>query len=118
MNKTVLMLAALWNATVLDVSSAESSRRPNIILIYSDDHGWADLGAQGAYKDIRTPHLDTLARDGVRFTRGYVTAPQCVPSRAGVLTGRYQQRFGVEDNNRGPLPLGQLTIAERLKAAG
>jgi arylsulfatase A-like enzyme len=59
-----------------------------------------------------------MARDGVRFTRGYVTAPQCVPSRAGVLTGRYQQRFGVEDNNKGPLPLAEQTIAERLKAAG
>jgi arylsulfatase A-like enzyme len=92
--------------------------KPNIILIYSDDHGWADLGAQGTDKDIRTPNLDAMARDGVRFTRGYVSAPQCVPSRAGVLTGRYQQRFGVEDNNKGPLPLAELTIAERLKAAG
>lgn len=92
--------------------------KPNIILIYSDDHGWADLGIQGSDKDIRTPNLDAMAREGVRFTRGYVTAPQCVPSRAGVLTGRYQQRFGVEDNNRGPLPLAELTIAERLKAAG
>ena len=63
--------------------------KPNIILIYSDDHGWADLGIQGSDQDIRTPHLDAMARDGVRFTRGYVTAPQCVPSRAGVLTGRY-----------------------------
>jgi len=92
--------------------------KPNIILIYSVDHGWADLGIQGSDQDIRTPHLDAMARDGVRFTRGYVTAPQCVPSRAGVLTGRYQQRFGVEDNNKGPLPLAELTIAERLKTAG
>jgi arylsulfatase A-like enzyme len=92
--------------------------KPNIILIYSDDHGWADLGVQGSDKDIRTPNLDAMAREGVRFTRGYVTAPQCVPSRAGVLTGRYQQRFGVEDNNKGPLPLAELTIAERLKTAG
>jgi arylsulfatase A-like enzyme len=98
--------------------AALAAEKPNIILIYSDDHGWADLGIQGSDKDIRTPHLDAMARDGVRFTRGYVTAPQCVPSRAGVLTGRYQQRFGVEDNNKGPLPLAELTIAERLKAAG
>jgi len=95
-----------------------AAEKPNIILIYSDDHGWADLGAQGSDQDIRTPNLDAMARDGVRFTRGYVSAPQCVPSRAGVLTGRYQQRFGVEDNNKGPLPLAELTIAERLKAAG
>lgn len=92
--------------------------KPNILLIYSDDHGWADLGIQGVDKDIRTPHLDELARDGVLFKRGYVTAPQCVPSRAGVITGRYQQRFGVEDNNHGPLPLEEVTIAERLQPAG
>ncbi len=98
--------------------TAAATAKPNIILVYSDDHGWADLGAQGVDKDIRTPHLDALARDGVRFTRGYVTAPQCVPSRAGVLTGRYQQRFGVDDNLKGPLPLAELTIAERLKPAG
>jgi arylsulfatase A-like enzyme len=98
--------------------AALAADKPNIILIYSDDHGWADLGAQGTDKDIRTPNLDAMASEGVRFTRGYVSAPQCVPSRAGVLTGRYQQRFGVEDNNKGPLPLAELTIPERLKAAG
>ncbi len=105
-------------ALLLPVVAALAADKPNIILIYSDDHGWADLGVQGSDKDIRTPNLDAMARDGVRFTRGYVSAPQCVPSRAGVLTGRYQQRFGVEDNNKGPLPLEQLTIAERLKSAG
>jgi len=105
--------------TLLPASlAAHAADKPNIILIYSDDHGWADLGAQGSDQDIRTPHLDAMARDGVRINRGYVTAPQCVPSRAGVLTGRYQQRFGVEDNNKGPLPLAELTIAERLKSAG
>lgn len=110
----MLRLSALLIASL----AAFAAEKPNIILIYSDDHGWADLGAQGVDQDIRTPHLDAMAREGVRFTRGYVSAPQCVPSRAGVLTGRYQQRFGVEDNNKGPLPLEQLTIAERLKAAG
>jgi arylsulfatase A-like enzyme len=102
----------------LTVLTARAEDKPNIILIYSDDHGWADLSAQGANKEILTPHRDAMAREGVRFTRGYVTVPQCVPSRAGVLTGRYQQRFGVEDNHKGPLPLEQLTLAERLKAAG
>ena len=93
-------------------------RRPNIVVIYTDDHGWADLGIQGVDPDVQTPHLDQLARDGVLFSRGYVTAPQCVPSRAALLTGRYQQRFGVEDNNRGPLPLSEVTIAERLRPQG
>jgi uncharacterized sulfatase len=100
------------------LTAEAASRKPNILLIYSDDHGWADLGAQGVNADIRTPNLDQLTRDGVRFARGYVSAPQCVPSRAGVMTGRYQQRFGVEDNGKGPLPLEELTIAERLKPAG
>ncbi|MEY5006541.1 MAG: hypothetical protein RI969_1629 [Verrucomicrobiota bacterium] len=111
------MLRCLF-ALLLASFAVHAADKPNIILIYSDDHGWADLAVQGSDQDIRTPHLDAMARDGVRFTRGYVSAPQCVPSRAGVLTGRYQQRFGVEDNNKGPLPLTELTIAERLKAAG
>lgn len=92
--------------------------KPNIIVIYSDDHGWADIEAQGVNSDIRTPNLDKLAADGVRFFRGYVSAPQCVPSRAGLLTGRYQQRFDLEANGKGPLPLQELTIAERLREAG
>lgn len=105
---------ALWPALL----ACHAYAKPNILLIYADDHGWADLGAQSVDTDVRTPHLDQLARDGVRFTRGYASAPQCMPSRCGVLTGRYQQRFGVEDNNRGPLPLSELTIAEHLQPAG
>jgi uncharacterized sulfatase len=110
------LLVCLW--VLAPLSNGADARKPNILLIFSDDHGWADLGAQGVNAEIRTPHLDQLTRDGIRFTRGYVSAPQCVPSRAGVITGRFQQRFGVEDNNHGPLPLGELTIAERLKPAG
>lgn len=102
----------------LPSSSAATKNKPNIIVIYSDDHGWADLGAQGVNSEIRTPNLDKLAHDGVRFSHGYVTAPQSTPSRAGVLTGRYQQRYGVEENGMGPLPLEELTLAERLKEAG
>ena len=64
--------------------------KPNIIIILADDQGWADLRCQGARKDIRTPNLDALAASGLRATSGYATAPQCVPSRAGLLTGRIQ----------------------------
>ena len=116
--KITAPLALLLGVFVPMAAAAANAAKPNIILIYSDDHGFADLGAQGVDKDIRTPNLDALTRDGVRFPRGYVTAPQCVPSRAGVITGRYQQRYGVDDNGKGPLPLGELTIAERLKPAG
>jgi len=109
-----MMAAMLWSG----IHAEADERRPNVLVIFTDDHGWADLGVQGVNEDIRTPQLDQLARDGVRFERGYVTAPQCVPSRAGLLTGRYQQRFGVEDNTKGPLPLDEVTLAERLKSAG
>ncbi len=93
--------------------------KPNIILIYTDDHGHADLGIHGAVKDIKTPHLDALARSGVVATHGYSTAPQCVPSRGGVMTGRFQGRFDL-DNNGSALDgfNKQTTIATRLQNAG
>lgn len=100
------------------IAATHAAPQPNIIVILTDDHGWADLGVQGVRHDIRTPNLDRLAGEGVRCTAGYVTAPQCVPSRAGLITGRYQQRFGVDQNGHGPLPRGETTLAERLKAAG
>ncbi len=91
---------------------------PNIIVILTDDHGYADLGANGVLGDIKTPNLDKLATGGARMTDGYVTGPQCVPSRAGLVTGRYQQRFGVDDNVHVPIPADEPTIAERLRDAG
>jgi len=98
--------------------AAAPSRPPNVLVIFSDDHGWADLGLHRVDEDIRTPHIDALGRDGIRFTRGYVTAPQCVPSRAGLLTGIHQSRFGVEDNQKGPLPHAVVTLPERLRGLG
>jgi arylsulfatase B len=91
----VLLLAGLC---VLDRSGhAGAPRRPNVVLIVADDLGYAELGCQGA-ADVRRPHIDSIARHGVRFTSAYFTAPVCSPSRAGLLTGRYQQRFGHELN--------------------
>jgi arylsulfatase A-like enzyme len=102
-------------------SWAQEQRKPNILLIFSDDQGYADMGCQGC-QDIPTPHLDSLAANGVRFTDGYVTAPLCSPSRAGLLTGRYQQRFGHEHNpgnsREAGLPRTETTLANRLKAVG
>jgi arylsulfatase A-like enzyme len=106
-------------------ASAPGERPPNIVVILADDLGYAELGCQGC-KDIATPNIDSIARAGVRFTQGYVTCPICAPTRAALLTGRYQQRFGFE-TNPGPeayadekfgLPLDQPTLAERLKPAG
>ncbi|TWT84881.1 Arylsulfatase precursor [Planctomycetes bacterium CA13] len=93
--------------------------KPNIIVFYTDDHGHADLSCQGVLKDIKTPNVDALARRGVLARHGYSTAPQCVPSRAGLLVGKFQSRFGVEANG---YPLDgfdrEQTIAERLQQAG
>ena len=99
--------------------------KPNIVLIVADDLGYAELGCQGA-RDLPTPHIDSLAENGIRFTSGYVSAPVCCPSRAGFLTGRYQTRFGHELNAIGVqnlredvgLPLGERTIADLLHAQG
>lgn len=105
-------------ASDLAPSSANDREQPNIIMIFTDDHGYTDIGIIGADPDVRTPHMDELARDGVLFTMGYATAPQCIPSRAGLIAGRHQNRFGLEDNHGGPMPLDEYTIAERLRDAG
>jgi arylsulfatase A-like enzyme len=107
------------------VAANAAPRKPNVIVIVADDLGWADLGVQGC-KDIPTPNIDSIARNGARCTTGYVTCPVCSPTRAGLMTGRYQQRFGHEFNP-GPaaeaspefgLPLDQTTLANRLKTRG
>lgn len=97
-----------------------NAEKPNILMIVGDDMGYADVGFQGC-TDIPTPNLDALAASGVKFTNGYVTGPYCSPTRAGLMAGRYQTRFGHEFNPGGGdqgLPLGEKTIADRMKAAG
>jgi arylsulfatase A-like enzyme len=100
------------------------ARRPNIVVILADDLGYADLGFNGC-TDIPTPHLDALARQSVRCASGYVSHPFCSPTRAGLLTGRYQQRFGHENNpTYDPsdaslgLPIDQVTLAQLLRNGG
>ncbi len=106
--------------------ASTSGRKPNVILLVSDDQGYADVGVHGC-KDIPTPNIDSIARGGVRFTDGYVTCPLCSPSRAGMLTGRYQQRFGHEFNTGKPrrmlperigLAATEVTLADALKDGG
>lgn len=106
--------------TLLFVASADAAKRPNILFIVGDDMGYADVGFHGG-KQIPTPNLDALAASGVRFTSGYVSAPYCAPTRAGLLTARYQQKFGFETNpdvEGTGLPLTETTIANRLKETG
>lgn len=99
------------------------ARKPNILILLADDMGYADAGCQGC-KDVPTPNIDTLAKNGVRCTSGYVSGPYCSPTRAGLMTARYQTRFGHEFNPGNQvsetfgLPLTETTIADRLKAAG
>ncbi len=112
--QTWLCVVAAWAGFAF----AEAPDRPNIILVFTDDQGYADLGIHGTNPDVRTPHLDQLARDGALFTNGYVTAPQCIPSRAGLVAGRHQNAFGLDDNHRGPLSHEEYTIAERVRDAG
>ena len=108
---------ALISALVIQ-SLSFAQERPNIIVIFTDDQGYADIGANGQVDDIKTPNIDLLAKNGVRMTSGYVTAPQCIPSRAGLLSGRYQQRFGLDHNGTIPLPLDEILISQRMQKAG
>lgn len=104
--------------------ATSAADKPNVLVLYMDDMGWAQPGCYGG-KLAPTPHIDSLARNGVRFTDGYVGACICSPSRVGLLTGRYQARTGHDANsNEGKTPesknllLGETTIAQRLKALG
>jgi arylsulfatase A-like enzyme len=106
-------------------SAADKPRAPNIVVLLADDLGYADISAHGS-KDIATPHIDSIAQAGIRCTSGYVSCPYCSPTRAGLLTGRYQQRFGHEFNPQ-LLRLGgagqglstkEVTLPQRLKDAG
>ena len=92
--------------------------KPNFIVIFTDDQGYADIGVNGQVTDTKTPNIDALAANGVRFTSGYITAPQCIPSRAGLLSGRYQQRFGVDHNGTIPMPLEEKLFPAYLQEAG
>ena len=113
----------------LSAASPKKNKQPNIVLICADDMGFGDVGYHG-FKDILTPNIDRIATEGVQFTQGYISASVCGPSRAGLLTGVYQQRFGCgenpsstgwPDNVKFPmagLPRSQPMMAEMLKRQG
>jgi arylsulfatase A-like enzyme len=119
----IICLAALPVALFCQNTRAESPaatrRPPNIVLIIADDQGYGDCSAYPNHApDIRTPHIDSIARTGVTFTQGYVSAPVCSPSRTGLITGRYQQRFNKEAGWRAALPERATTVAEHLRRLG
>ena len=121
---TQTFLAVIYTLCGL-ISTAAEARRPNVIFIVADDLGYGDAGCYGG-REIPTPNIDRLAAGGARFTNGYVTAPFCAASRAALLTGRWQTRFGFEFNpigakNAAPgigLPVDEKTVADRLRDAG
>ena len=123
-NLAAVLLAG--SVLVADAQAARSTaRQPNIVILLADDLGYGELGCQGN-PEIPTPHIDSIARDGIRFTAGYVTASYCSPSRAGLMTGRYPTRFGYEFNLIGAeneesgagLPGSETTLAKVLHNAG
>jgi len=131
MKKRLIILTTAWASCSALFAAPEQGApgpaQPNILILLSDDQGYADLGVQGS-KDIPTPHIDSLAHHGVRCTAGYVSSAMCSPSRAGLITGRSQSRFGhdinwepewpVDPKDPRGLPLAEKTIADHLKAVG
>lgn len=120
MSRLLILTGLLFAAALLTAANS----RPNVIIILSDDQGYGDVGFNGG-TDIPTPHLDRLARDGTIFTSGYATHPYCSPSRAGLLAGRYQQRFGHENNTpyshddpEAGFPLDEVMLSEVLQNHG
>lgn len=125
MRITRLFALTLVAAAAPLAHAQQGTRVPNVVLIMTDDAGYGDLGSYGA-PDVRTPNLDRLAAEGVRFTDFYANAPSCTPTRAGLITGRYQQRVGLEyplgmqrpaDYERG-LPVTGRSLPQLLRTAG
>src|SRR5438552_2123617 len=122
LSSCLCLLCALMFAAF---AALAAERKPNVLIILADDLGYGELSCQGN-PQIPTPNIDSLAKAGVRFTGGYVSGPYCSPTRAALMTGRYQQRFGHEFNP-GPaqitpstfgLSLTERTIGDRFKELG
>ena len=129
-SRAFVMAAAIVAASVqatgaaAQASPAQAARKPNVVLIMMDDLGYGDLASYGA-RDVRTPHLDRLARGGVRLTSAYSNGHVCSPTRAALISGRYPQRFGIETALPGPtqdttlgLPVTGTSLPALLKTNG
>src|SRR5882672_11191156 len=114
-NRAARISSFLFAALIMRSTAAlAAGDKPNIIVIVGDDMGYADIGPHGC-KDIPTRHLDELSAAATRCSNGYVSAPYCSPSRAGMLTGRYQTRFGHEFNPGGEEPKAAKQAAGKRK---
>ena len=122
MNSLIIKLFFIISISVALSFSTKANRKPNVIIILTDDQGTIDAGCYGA-KDLETPNIDSIAKRGIRFTQFYAAAPVCSPSRAGLLTGRYPINAGVPGNTtsvkgKPGMPSEQITIAEHFKSSG
>jgi N-acetylgalactosamine-6-sulfatase len=121
-SRLALLLLTLLLLPVASLADDPPRRGPNVVVFLIDDMGWADLGCYGS-KDIKTPNVDRLAKQGVRLTNFYSNGPVCTPTRAALMTGRWQQRVGLEwaitAGQREPgLPASETSLARMLKGAG
>lgn len=114
--RTTLLTGLLSLLTLAPIHPSEVRNRPNVVLIIADDMAWDDCGAFGNPK-VRTPNIDKLARDGLRFDRAFVTASSCSPSRSSLITGRYPHNTDAEELHS-PLPTAQVTFVEKLRDSG
>lgn len=123
-----MMMRKIWTGAAIvagtffpNLGKTAEESRPNIVLILADDLGYGDLSVQGC-SEFSTPHIDSIAKQGMRFTDAYVTGPVCAPSRAGLMSGRWQDRFGFHGNPAPHadwgLPVEETTMADVLKSAG
>lgn len=125
--KTKYIITILMLLSIVIGQAQTTEKKPNFIIILADDLGYGDVGFTGSTQ-IKTPHIDAIAADGVIFTDGYVSAPVCAPSRAGLITGRNQVNFGYDNNltdalpqfnpEYSGLPVEEKTIADRLSDLG
>jgi arylsulfatase A len=116
-----ILLSIVLVAAAMATFAQSSKRKPNIVVIMADDLGYGDIGCFGA-KNVRTPNIDNLAAQGIKFTSFYSTSPVCSPSRAALITGRYPRRLGIDHvffpEGFTGLPAEEVTIAEALKGNG
>ena len=114
--RTIILAGFFFGMVLTSAPGAEVAGRPNVILIIADDMARDDCGAYG-HPGVRTPHIDAMARGGMRFDRAFVTASSCSPSRSSIITGRYPHNTGAPELHQ-PLPPEQITFVEKLKASG
>ncbi len=120
MNCKTVLSVILIGLIFASCTSNIKPEKPNVIIVLADDAGYADFGFNGC-KDLNTPNIDMLAKQGIVFSDAHVSSTVCCPSRAGLITGRYQQRYGNECNEGEGffgLPKSELTLADRLKTVG